>query len=52
MRKHQPIDLLPDRSAASISAWLTDHPVIEIIARFRSAEYAKGATEGSLMQYR
>ena len=47
LEKHQPIDLLPDRSAASLSAWLSDHPGIEIITRDRSTEYAKGATEGA-----
>ena len=47
LERHQPIDLLPDRSAASLSAWLSDHPGIEIITRDRSTEYAKGATEGA-----
>lgn len=47
LEKHCPIDLLPDRSAASLSAWLSDHPGIEIITRDRSTEYTKGATEGA-----
>lgn len=47
LERHQPIDLLPDRSAASLSAWLSDHPDIEIITRDRSTEYAKGVTEGA-----
>ena len=47
LEKHRPIDLLPDRSAASLSAWLSDHPGIEIITRDRSTEYAKGASEGA-----
>ncbi len=47
LERHVPVDLLPDRSAASLAAWLHDHPGIEIISRDRSLEYAKGIAQGA-----
>jgi transposase len=47
LERHQPIDLLADRSAATLIAWLQDHPGIEVISRDRSTEYARGATLGT-----
>ncbi len=47
LEKHRAIDLLEDRSAATLAAWLQEHPGIEVIARDRSTEYAKGASEGA-----
>jgi transposase len=44
---HRPIDLLPERSASTLAAWLKHHPGIQIITRDRSSEYAKGATLGA-----
>lgn len=44
---HQPIDLLPDRSAETLAVWLKDHPHIEIISRDRATDYAKGAAMGA-----
>jgi len=43
----RPIDLLEDRTAAVVKAWLLEHQQIEVIARDRSGEYASGATEGA-----
>jgi len=43
----EPIDLLPDRSSASVEAWLKAHPGVEVITRDRSGEYMKAATEGA-----
>ncbi len=47
LESHQPVDLLPDRSAESFARWLREHPGVEIISRDRGKEYIKGATEGA-----
>jgi transposase len=47
LEAHRPIDLLSDRTAVTLAEWLTSHPGIEVIARDRSREYARGATEGA-----
>lgn len=41
------IDLLPDRDADTVAAWLKAHPGIEVASRGRSAAYAQAATEGA-----
>lgn len=45
LERHHPIDLLPDRTADMLTAWLQSHPGVEIVARDRSTEYARGITE-------
>lgn len=47
LEKRQPIDLLPNREAVDVAAWLQAHPEIEIISRDRGKEYIKAATEGA-----
>jgi transposase len=47
LERRCPIDLLPDREAETLSAWLKAHPGIEIITRDRSKTYASGITEGA-----
>ena len=44
---HEPVDLLPDRSADSLAAWLAEHPGVEIVSRDRSSIYADGITRGA-----
>jgi transposase len=41
------VDLLPDRTAATIDAWLRRHPAVRVIARDRSTEYTRAATEAA-----
>ena len=47
LTSHRPIDLLPERTAATLSSWLQDHPGVEVLSRDRSSEYARGASEGA-----
>jgi transposase len=42
-----PIDLLPDRTAETLEAWLKAHPGIEIITRDRSHDYIAGINAGA-----
>ncbi|MEM8535495.1 MAG: hypothetical protein AAGF95_31990 [Chloroflexota bacterium] len=42
-----PIDLLPDRTAATLATWLPDHPTVQIITRDRALDYVRGATDGA-----
>ena len=47
LERHHVLDLLPDRTAATLATWLVAHPSIAIVARDRSEVYAAGITAGA-----
>ena len=44
LERHRVVDLLPDRQAETVSTWLRAQPTLEVVARDRSTEYARGIT--------
>lgn len=47
LEQHNIIDLLPDREAATLQAWLQRHPEIQVVSRDRSLTYVEGVTKGA-----
>jgi transposase len=47
LEQHRPIDLLNDREAETLAAWLRGHPEIRLITRDRASFYIEGASKGA-----
>jgi len=47
LERHEVIDLLADREAATRCAWLMQHPEVQIISRDRASAYAEAARAGA-----
>jgi transposase len=41
------VDVLPDRTAATLTTWLREHPGVEIVCRDGSAAYAEAIRQGA-----
>jgi len=47
LETHEPVDLIPGRSAKALETWLKEHPGVEVISRDRGGPYAEGASLGA-----
>jgi len=47
LEAHRVVDLLPDRSAATLADWLRQHPEIVVLSRDGAEVYAHGARQGA-----
>ncbi|MFE3000709.1 ISL3 family transposase [Nocardia sp. NPDC059246] len=47
IESRRPVDVLDDRRAESLTAWLRTHPGVEIVCRDRAGAYAEGASAGA-----
>lgn len=47
LERHRPIDLLEDRSAEVLAAWLKESPKLRIVSRDRSTEYERAIEQGA-----
>ena len=44
---HRRVDVLPDRKAATLAAWLREHPGVEVVCRDGSAVYAEAIRQAA-----
>ncbi len=44
---HRRVDVLPDRHAATVAAWLREHPGVRVVCRDGSAAYAEAIRHGA-----
>src|SRR3989454_7828867 len=47
LESRTPLDVLPDRSVETVSAWFVAHPSVQIVSRDRSSEYAAAIKKGA-----
>ncbi|MGW7433982.1 transposase [Streptomyces sp. NPDC054861] len=47
VESRRPVDVLPDREASSLAAWLAKRPGVEVVCRDRAPFFAEGATAGA-----
>jgi transposase len=47
LKRHQVLDLLPDRKAKTAKVWMRAHPEIELVSRDRGGDYAAAARAGA-----
>jgi transposase len=47
LERHRVLELLPDRTAETVTDWLQQHPTIQVIARDRGHAYVEAATSGA-----
>lgn len=47
LERHRVLDVLPDREAATLAAWLAAHPGVELVSRDRACAYAEAARQGA-----